>query len=210
VGITMDLKTIAPFTTIAFVIALIRMRKDGRSAGYLLCLSLFYVYILYVIKYTMFPLRLFSPWYTQLMIESGVTWRQGLNFIPLSFISGPLGPLSQQVIENVIMTIPFGFGLPFLVTTDLKSIITRGFIFSFSIEFIQLLLNITYGYRVRVVDVDDIILNVLGVAIGFGLFHLLSRLYLKTLSETEGIEGMGIWAHMHSVLSGATIKRQPE
>ncbi|PRX39592.1 VanZ like protein [Planifilum fimeticola] len=83
--------------------------------------------------------------------------------------------LSIQGIGNIALGIPFGFGLPFLVESDFRSILRRGLFFTLSIELVQLVISLSYGFPYRTVDINDVMLNLSGVMIGFALFCFFSR-----------------------------------
>lgn len=198
-GIIVDLKTIAPVMALVLVGLITYMRrKQHKSISYLFCFCIFYVYLLYVVKYTIFPLRLFSPHYTKMMIEQGSSWTQGVNLVPFRSMSVAY-VLSIQGLGNVLLTLPFGFGLPFLGTTDLRSIAWKGLLFPISIELVQFFINVTYGYAVRTAEVNDVLFNFAGVFLGFGLLRATAWLYRKTVSVNERVEG--IWEHFHCVLT---------
>lgn len=198
-AIMIDLESIAPVMLIFLIGLLIYFRKQQkRSISYLVCFSVFYVYLLYVVKYTMFPLRLFDAQYTAFMKQAGFNWQNGIQLVPFRGVSLAY-LLSQQGLGNILLTLPFGFGLPFLLATTLGGIAYRGFLLTVSIEFVQLLLNLAYGYRVRAVDVDDIIFNFVGTLIGFGLFRLSCWLYHKIIPTGSRVPM--VWEHMHAVLA---------
>lgn len=73
---------------------------------------------------------------------------------------------------NMIIFIPFGFLLPLIHSKgkDIKSNIFFTLIFSFCIEGIQ------YILAIGVFDIDDIILNLIGSIIGFGIYKLFSKI----------------------------------
>lgn len=76
---------------------------------------------------------------------------------------------------NVVAFVPFGFILP-IVTRYMRSgvtIIMSGFVLSLTVELIQLIT------RVGCFDVDDLILNTLGAAIGYLLFFVCDYLRRK-------------------------------
>lgn len=197
-AILVDLKTIAPFTTIAFAALAVYLRKKrGASVGYLSCLTVFYVYLLYVVKYTMFPLRLFDSGFTEFMKSGGSTWMNSLNLVPFQGLSGQY-LFSVQTFGNILLTVPFGFGLPFIVATRFKDVLLRGFWFVVSIEVVQLLINFAYGYVHRVVDVNDVLLNLCGVVAGFCILTLFSWLYRMVVKQTDHVDG--VWEHFHSVV----------
>ena len=75
-----------------------------------------------------------------------------------------------NVFGNIIMFIPFGF-LGILIP-DLKHF--RKLMFNF-ISAIIIIESFQYFTRLGVFDIDDIILNTIGVAIGFGIYKWLNR-----------------------------------
>lgn len=75
-------------------------------------------------------------------------------------------------IGNLIWFVPLGFLLP-LLTKAKASTIFYGFLLSLYIEVSQ------YIFGTGVSEVEDLILNTLGTAIGYGLFLLLRRLYRR-------------------------------
>ncbi|SNX52613.1 VanZ family protein [Thermoanaerobacterium sp. RBIITD] len=196
-GIMIDIKTIMPVIVLIYGWLIFYMwRKKQRSIGYILCLSIFFIYLLSVAHYTLFPIRLFQH---NDLIKDGVDWKNGLNFIPFRELTY-FYLNSVQGWGNVLITIPFGFVLPFISNVDLKSVIWKGFLFSISIELLQFLENIFYlsGYVARRVDINDVILNALGVLLGYCLFCILSWLYIKSIPPNEKVKG--VWDHIHKVL----------
>ena len=80
--------------------------------------------------------------------------------------------LLLNVIGNTAMFIPSGIFLP-IIYKKLNSfwkVVSAGALFSLCIELIQL------PFSVRASDVDDLILNVLGVAIGYGIYSAVKHL----------------------------------
>lgn len=72
---------------------------------------------------------------------------------------------------NIVLFIPLGLLAPIIwkKMNKLTNVIGIGFFFTMLIEISQLLNN-------RSTDIDDVILNVLGAVIGFGLFKVWDRL----------------------------------
>jgi glycopeptide antibiotics resistance protein len=192
-----DIKTIMPVIVLIYGWLIFYMwKKKQRSIGYILCFSVFFIYLLSVAHYTLFPIRLFQ--YNDLIKEE-VDWKNGLNFIPFCELKYSYLH-SIQGWGNVLITIPFGFGLPFIINVNLKSIMWKGTLFSISIEFLQFLENIFYlsGYVARRVDINDVILNILGVLLGYCLFCILSWLYIKSMTSNQ--KAKGVLDHIHKVL----------
>ncbi|MFV0466530.1 MAG: VanZ family protein [Lachnospiraceae bacterium] len=86
-----------------------------------------------------------------------------------------------NLIGNVIVLIPFGMFLPMLLKKCRKwiCVILLSFVLSLSIELVQLVA------RVGSFDVDDMILNTIGGAIGFLLYLLLRRVWNKYHEEKK-------------------------
>jgi glycopeptide antibiotics resistance protein len=102
--------------------------------------------------------------------EAGKT----MNLIPL--ISLTLQDLKTSLL-NILLFVPFGFGLPFISKFGAKKIIVAGALFSIVIELVQLITGYVSKISFRVADINDLIFNTLGTAIGYLLFIGFARLY---------------------------------
>ena len=80
------------------------------------------------------------------------------------------------------MFIPFGFIIPLLWNISNRRVIIIGFCISLFIEISQLFLS-------RGTDVDDLILNTLGVLFGLIIFKLLYRKYYNYMNRFKRING---------------------
>lgn len=96
------------------------------------------------------------------------------NFVPFVeiFRYKPFGRLFiKNIVGNVIMFMPYGFFVGKYASGKNKYLsFFLIFLASLSIECTQLAIG-------RVFDVDDIILNVLGGIIGYGIFLLIDKIY---------------------------------
>ena len=81
-----------------------------------------------------------------------------------------------EIVLNILMLIPVGFLLPFLVR---KHTVLYGFLCSLCIEVFQLVTK--RGYF----EIDDLIHNTLGVVIGVGLY----RLFVKLIGPGNNADG---------------------
>jgi len=191
-----DIETIAPFALVMLLGLLLYMKKrQNKSTGFLICFAVFYVYIFCVIGYTIFPLIMHTNFIETMRQES--TLMSGINLVPFRFSLDYL--LSRQVIGNVVLGVPFGFGLPFITkVADTRSVVRKGLLFAASIELLQLALDLIYRFAYRAVDVNDLLFNFSGVMIGFGLFRVIASLY-NSAFENEPIAG--IWSYIHAVLT---------
>lgn len=77
---------------------------------------------------------------------------------------------------NLLLFLPVGFFLPLLWHLKGKTVILIGFLSSLSIEICQLFLT-------RYSDIDDVILNTVGVILGLLIFRLLNLLCIKTTEK---------------------------
>lgn len=77
-----------------------------------------------------------------------------------------------NVFGNIGIFIPVGIFIPALFKTNFSQTVLRGFFISLIIETVQLPLP-------RTSDVDDLILNTAGAAIGYGIYYLYKRLSQK-------------------------------
>jgi glycopeptide antibiotics resistance protein len=69
---------------------------------------------------------------------------------------------------------PFGVFLPVIwpERRSLISVVAAGLAISLAVETLQLALSLLVGTPYRVADIDDVIINVLGVALGYGCYRL--------------------------------------
>lgn len=88
-----------------------------------------------------------------------------------------LGPLLFliNIVGNVAAFMPFGFFLPIISRRSKKwyNTVMFGFVFSLTLETLQLV------FKVGSFDVDDMILNTLGAALGFVSYQVIQRIRIK-------------------------------
>jgi glycopeptide antibiotics resistance protein len=84
----------------------------------------------------------------------------------------------EQIIYNILMTVPFGVGLAFFTRPRGWKIIAQALLVGLGTELSQLLVSIlVVGGPYRGVDINDALLNTAGVGIGVVFFLLLQRLF---------------------------------
>ena len=109
----------------------------------------------------------------------------GINFIPFKTILYYLGSNQgfsvsvENILGNILAFSPLGFLLPVLFNKykKLKNIFFISVSVSLSIEIVQLFLNIGSC------DIDDLILNVIGAILGFGVYNVLNPIWNKDLER---------------------------
>lgn len=165
-------------------LSIILSLRSKKSPAFLIFFTLFYIYIFKVLDYTLFQfqslilLKLFNPH----LILNGQAAGEELNLIP--FIT--LTPQDLQTsLLNVLLMMPFGFGLPFITNYRLKKIVVLGALFSIIIEFTQLVTGYMAKITFRVADINDVIFNTLGVALGYVLFVGFMNAYRRLTHNVE-------------------------
>ena len=169
-----DLLTVLLFGLIWIgIVTFLRLKKN---LAYLIFFTIFYVYIVKVLDYTLFQfqslvlLRHFMPD----LILNGQTAGKTMNLIPLITLTPQ--DLKTSLL-NILLLIPFGFGLPFITNFGMKKIVVIGALFSIVIEFLQLVTGFMAKITFRIADINDVIFNTVGVAIGYILFVGFVRIY---------------------------------
>jgi glycopeptide antibiotics resistance protein len=153
-------------------------------------LNIFAVYCVSLISITLFPIDIIWGEVTK-------KFRPAVNVIPFVDIitdfprtqfsvAFKIKFLIKNLAGNLLLLLPIGIFLPILwmkVPSFWKTVII-GASTSLSIELLQLILAyLGYG-RGRAADVDDLILNTLGVMIGYQIFDkILIRLHFLTRSQ---------------------------
>lgn len=157
------------------ILTFLRLKKK-KSLAYLLLLTIFYVYVVMVLDYTLFQfqslllLRHFMPD----LLLNGQTAGESMNLIPLITLTPQ--DLKTSLL-NILLLIPFGLGLPFITNFRMKKIVVIGAFFSIVIEFLQLITGLIAKVTFRIADTNDVIFNTVGVAIGYILFVGFVRIY---------------------------------
>jgi glycopeptide antibiotics resistance protein len=91
---------------------------------------------------------------------------------------GGLRPFElQQWLGNVMLLLPLGLYGParWPALRSLPAAVLAGAVASGAIELAQLGLATGYGFPIRVADIDDVLLNTLGVALGWVVWRSLAR-----------------------------------
>ena len=150
-----------------------RMKKGGKVI--LVGLSMIYIWVL--LSMTVLPITIPTG---RTPIREIMVHQQPWNLKPLSLIipqyynmmAGQSGA-ARQFIGNILLLFPFGLLLPLLFQSMRKwyMVFIVGFFTTVLIETLQLGLRIM-GMGARSFDVDDIILNTLGVILGYLIYKI--------------------------------------
>ena len=141
---------------------------------------LFVVHILILIKFILLkdPGDLkshFTEDYSFRLFEKNIAQGNYIPFYSVNFYTSGADPLKytkENLVGNVVLFFPLGILLPLLfrAVNNFPKIIVISFLISLSFECIQLLTIL------GTFDVDDIVLNVTGAALGFGGYCLVREL----------------------------------
>lgn len=169
-----DLLTVLLFGLIW--ISIVAFLRSKKGLAYLIFFTIFYVYIVKVLDYTLFQFQslVLLKYFMPNLILNGQTAGQDLNLIPLITLTPQ--DLKTSLL-NILLLIPFGFGLPFITNYRMQKIVVMGALFSILIEFMQLITGHVAKITFRIADINDVIFNTVGVAIGYILFVGFVRIY---------------------------------
>lgn len=142
-----------------------------KSNMYLLCFSVMYIYLCVVLDLTQFPI--YASEGMKAAMGGQNVWRE-MNLIPLKTI---VTDFSMESVLNIIMTIPLGFGLSFLMRCSWRKIMLSGLLVGGCAEAGQLLSALWVGFTFRHVNIDDILLNIIGALVGYGLFKIFRNVF---------------------------------
>ncbi|MCA9328472.1 VanZ family protein, partial [Candidatus Saccharibacteria bacterium] len=145
------------------------MLKKKKSLVYLMFFSIFYVYIFKVLDYALFQFQslILLKYFMPDLILEGQAVGEDLNLIPLI----TLNPQDMETsLLNILFLIPFGFGLPFITSFRMKKVVIIAAVFSIAIEFSQFITGFMAKITFRIADINDVIFNTVGAAIGYILF----------------------------------------
>jgi glycopeptide antibiotics resistance protein len=165
-------------------IGMLAMLRARRRQGLvdLLFFTIFFVYIVLVLDRTLFQfqalivLKHFAPY----LMLNGQGDGNTVNLVPLVKLR------QEDVVTsllNVLLMVPFGFGLPFVTKLRFTQTVVAGVLFSVGIEVLQWMTGLIGGVTFRIADINDVIFNAAGVVIGYGLFVGFVRAYRRRTGE---------------------------
>ena len=170
------IKYLIDFAALALLYAFVffpKWKRKGKDA--LLVNTLMYLYLSFVLYFTLMPIITAIPF----MFNHPY---RPMNLVPFIDISMGRGDFLRQVLLNVIMTMPFGFLFPLTRNRGSKfgETVLFCFLMSLGIEILQPLIN---GFRSS--DITDLITNVSGGILGYGLSILCRPLTSRILERLK-------------------------
>lgn len=149
-----------------------------RGWRFLLVLAAFWVYLLALVNAVLFPIYLPEPgsgWAYDSVASQMEHLRHihGLNLIPFYF--GRCWELPRPcaigILENILMTVPFGVLYPLLRPLPARRIPLLALGVGLGTESAQLLVMLLIRANYRSVDINDTLFNALGVILGYLLLR---------------------------------------
>ncbi len=145
---------------------------------------LFGFYIIAVIGVIFFPVAIPFNW------PNNLSWQETLynltraNLSPLYFLDFTNHPLRMPWLIrdfglNAILTIPFGFGYGYYRRPGWLKLVFSALLTGLTLEGVQQIIILVTGTLYRTVDINDVILNALGVIIGFAIFLIIKSAFHK-------------------------------
>lgn len=167
------LLVLVPIVVVVLMAGGLRGRRSwGRTFG----LSMLAVYAVGVVAVTLFPLPT-SASYRALLADQGLLPRH--NAVPfatwLATARAGSAVFAYQIGGNLLLLAPLGFLTPLLwpQLASLRPVAIIGGAVTLSIELTQFVIGAVLGVAYKAFDVDDLVLNLLGVVIGWALYRLL-------------------------------------
>jgi len=108
----------------------------------------------------------------------------------------PQGVLSFDLAANVLLTIPFGLVFPLVSHLRGKSMILLAFVPGLVIETSQLLVSLLLRVAYRGVDINDVLMNGLGVILGYVIFLVFAALYASVIGLLK-LQPKGVFAYVY-------------
>lgn len=190
-----DIYAFNPLALVILLVPLFFLRERGKSVGYLLCFSLFFLYMWAILAYTIFPLPVRSH---DIEAIRYFRWTSSINLVPGVF-SDEFDIRSVQVYGNFLLGVPFGFGLPFVVASTPKRVLRLGLGLAAGLELAQFGIGLlVYQGPYRSIDIDDVVLVFTGTLFGYGVLWAVAHVY-RRLGWAGGAR-LPVWAHIHVVL----------
>jgi len=175
------------------VILIIILRSAKKSWPYLFFFSTFWIYSMFLVGLVVFPIPLVAP----IPIDKlGVSFQSALSeihLIPHNYqdFDHFSTYTTFEILANVLLTIPFGFGILWVWPSLSNKMLLVALMVGLVNETAQFILSIIWGFNIRVVDINDVILNSTGVLIGYFLF-LIFTWSLRRIVNVFKIEPRGI------------------
>lgn len=138
-------------------------------------LLLMFVNLAVIIRFVFFPRALAEGHIQPMVFDPETAWPFRINIVPFVhlFQYGNTRDIIWNVVGNTAMFIPSGIVLPVVYKKldNFGKVVAAGAFISLCIEILQL------PFASRASDIDDLIMNTLGVVIGYGIYAAARRVF---------------------------------
>jgi glycopeptide antibiotics resistance protein len=186
-----------PLAMLLLLIALVFVWRKTKSKTYTLFFACFAYYILFALDKVFFPLPISGSYADNLQVNNA-RFIDNLNLIPFSFGRGTFRSTVETLVLNVLLTIPFGFGINFLMHIRARHFLWIAPALGIILEATQLAISFLLGFIYRVIDINDVLMNMLGVWIGYALFCVFIGLYIG-IFRVVNIRPFGIFGYIYEL-----------
>ena len=166
------------------VLPLIALLFRKRGFCYIFFCCIFAIYLLFAIELVFFPINIGRVYES----EQGLDLASHLNLIPFYF--GRFGTLQsslETLLLNIVLTIPFGFGIRFIAPIKPKMILWIAVLVGLITEGGQFLLLFVQPYSMRLVDINDVLMKI-GILL-FCILLIYNIIYFAFYSYNEYTKG---------------------
>jgi len=164
---------------IILIVAFAIYRKKDTEIKFI-PIAVIILYTMLLLQVTMFPIWIYSKEEIARIHEKYGEYIKYYQVIPFNTIKYTLTSLSafiRQDLGNIILLFPIPIIIGFIKKHfQVKKTIVFGVLVSITIELLQLLINVITKYPAHVCDVDDLILNSIGVVIGVAFFLIIRKI----------------------------------
>lgn len=193
-----------PLGLVILGVLLVVLWRRTQSLSALLCLFIFGIYLLFAVDRAFFPIAISGSYADEMRKVERVS--SFINLIPFNFNFSEIPDIVfRQIFQNVLLTVPFGFGVSFVARLRAKDFAWLIPVIGFGIETMQVLISLLLRYPYRVIDINDALLNTLGVLIGYGSFRIFAWFYVWVVQRL-GIKYRGLAAYIYDVASRASMR----
>jgi glycopeptide antibiotics resistance protein len=143
------------------------------------------IYFITLIGLVFFPIMIPENWPHNLSRDVIKETLRQVNLIPLRntgiFDSAPLSAKGiHDLIVNLLMTIPIGLTVPYLFSMRTGPVFLLAAVTGLIFEGIELLVKLMTGTYYHMVDINDVIMNTLGVLSGYVVYRALTWFFRKS------------------------------
>ena len=183
---------------LAILLPIVWWRK--RNLSYLLFFSLFWVYLLAVVSVVIFPFVIATA-------DQAAHFTLSINLIPFYFgscFTFMPALCAAGLVDNILFTIPGGFGINFLTRVGPGKIIWLALATGLGFELAQLFISLLFKSSFRAIDINDAIFNASGVLLGYALYRAFAWAYAGAVNRF-GFKPKGLAADIYDIVIQAHV-----